>query len=310
MGADVAFTERTKDCVGQGMKCDISVTVPFKSMTVLDFYAADPEGLSRNETVDIVTHTHRGSSFRSGPEQSFEDCLVLAICQLVEPRIASNRDDGYPEPPNELRIVRCGLSCSRRVGAAQRAKAKRLRGLNARQGAAVDHIARFFPCLVNERVGDGKSRYRGLSGLECAEQPVNDGCLDSGPGRIVDEHERVILPIGNRQEAILHRLLAFSPGRRKNPAFRKLRRERHDVIACNKDAPRYSRMRRKRVKAPPEERLASEGLKLLGVRKSGTGAATAREQNRGDTQGRNRHGIGHKPRGLAQHRLAGKRLNV
>ncbi len=42
MVANIAVAERAEDRIGQRVKSDIGIAMPFKSMTMRDFYPADP----------------------------------------------------------------------------------------------------------------------------------------------------------------------------------------------------------------------------------------------------------------------------
>src|SRR3546814_19150075 len=82
------------------------------------------------------------------------------------------------------------------MGAAQNAQAKGLRRLDARQHAAVDHIAGFVMRLFDERVGHRQRRDRGVGGLQGGEQAIDDVRTDAWPRGVMDEYERLVFQIG------------------------------------------------------------------------------------------------------------------
>src|SRR3546814_5406192 len=61
MVADVAVGKAAKDRVGQRVKRDIGIAMALKSMTMRDFYPADPQRLARHEAVNVIAHADRGS---------------------------------------------------------------------------------------------------------------------------------------------------------------------------------------------------------------------------------------------------------
>src|SRR3546814_10060545 len=96
--------------------------------------------------------------------------------------------------------------------AAQNAQAKGLRRLDARQHAAVDHIAGFVMRLFDERVGHRQRRDRGVGGLQGGEQAIDDVRTDAWPRGVMDEYERLVFPSIERGECIADRLLPFRAG--------------------------------------------------------------------------------------------------
>src|SRR3546814_4433806 len=61
MSADIAVGKCAENRVGQRVKRDIGIAMPFKSMTMRDFQPADPQRLARNQAVDVISHADRGS---------------------------------------------------------------------------------------------------------------------------------------------------------------------------------------------------------------------------------------------------------
>ena len=94
MRADILARDRAEDRVGHCMKPDVGITVPFKSMTMRDFYPADPQRLVGHQTVDIISHADRGSH-RANPQESRENRHILGICQFMKAGIAGHRNTHF-----------------------------------------------------------------------------------------------------------------------------------------------------------------------------------------------------------------------
>src|SRR3546814_7711559 len=77
MGADIPVGERAEDCIGQRMKRDVGIAMPVKSMTMPDFYATDPQGLVRNQTVNVIPHANRGAHARPRSQQARQDSHIF-----------------------------------------------------------------------------------------------------------------------------------------------------------------------------------------------------------------------------------------
>jgi hypothetical protein len=69
MVADIAIAERAKDRIGQRMKSDIGIAMTLKSMTMRNFYPADPHRLVDYKAVNIIAHADCGACHRLDPQQ-------------------------------------------------------------------------------------------------------------------------------------------------------------------------------------------------------------------------------------------------
>jgi maltose-binding protein MalE len=58
MGADVAGGQGTKHRIGEGMKQDIGITVAVEPAVVGNGDAAEDQGATRNQRMNVITHAH------------------------------------------------------------------------------------------------------------------------------------------------------------------------------------------------------------------------------------------------------------
>src|SRR3546814_3420325 len=77
MSADIAVGKCAENRVGQRVKRDIGIAMPFKSMTMRDFQPADPQRLARNQAVDVISHADRGSHGLLRSQQPRQDTAIL-----------------------------------------------------------------------------------------------------------------------------------------------------------------------------------------------------------------------------------------
>src|SRR3546814_19467701 len=87
MSADIAVGKCAENRVGQRVKRDIGIAMPFKSMTMRDFQPADPQRLARNQSVDVISHAPTGSPGLLRSPHTRQDTPFLDLSHPMKPRL-------------------------------------------------------------------------------------------------------------------------------------------------------------------------------------------------------------------------------